>query len=324
MSYFVTGATGFLGSHLVDQLVEAGHAVTALVRTPSTADQLPDAVEVVQGDITEKASLEDGMAGADGVFHLAAVYEVGDLDVETAERVNVEGTRNVLELVDELDIPRAVYTSTLAVNSDTEGRLVDESYRFDGTHLSTYDRTKWAAHHEVAVPMAAAGVPIVTVMPGVIYGPGDRGPTWSLWKNYLTGDLPVIPRRTGYCWGHVEDTARAHLRAMESGTIGEEYIIAGEPYTLVEAMALAESITGIEAPRAVTPAVFRWLSRVAGLVETVVTLPPTYQSEALRILGGATYYGDNAKAKRELGLDHRPFEEGLRETLEYERAQLGA
>lgn len=322
MEYFVTGATGFVGSHLVDQLLDVGHDVVALVRTPSRAGDLPDAVELVEGDLTDKESMRDGVAGTDGVFHLAAWYRVGDDDVEMAERVNVDGTRNVLELVDELNVPKAVYTSTLAVFSDTKGECPDESHRYEGPHLSTYDRTKWEAHYEVAEPMVEAGLPLVTVMPGVVYGPGDRGPTWLLWESYLRGDLPAIPRRTGYCWAHVEDVARAHRQAMDEGAPGETYIIAGEPRTLVDTFEIAEEITGIAAPRAVSPAVFRWLARGARLVETVYTPPPMYRSEALRVLGGATYWGDNAKAKRELGLEHRPLRDGLEETFEYELERL--
>ena len=150
----------------------------------------------------------------------------------------------------------------------------------------------------------------------MVYGPGDRGPTWTLWEAYLTGSLPAIPSFGGYCWGHVEDTASAHGLAMAEGTPGEEYIVGGEPYHLTEVFELAEAITGIDAPRAVPPAVFGALARVAAVVERFTTPPPMFQSEPLRVLAGATYFGDNAKATRELGLEHRPFAEGLAETLE--------
>ena len=315
MQYFVTGGTGFVGSHLVRQLVDEGHDVVVLARSPSRASALPDEVEVVRGDVTDRESVREPMRGSDGVFHLAAWYEIGVDDVDRMERVNVDGTRNVLALVDELDVPKAVYTSSLAVFSDTNGRCPDESYRYDGPHLSTYDRTKWEAHYEVADPMMDAGLPLVVVMPGAIYGPGDEGPTKLLWDAYLRGDLLVIPRETGYCWGHVEDVARAHRLAMDRGEPGEEYIVAGEPATLVETLDVAERVTGVPAPRAVSPALFRGLARVASLVETVATLPTMYRSESLRVLGGATYWGDNTRARRELGIEHRPLVEGLRETL---------
>ncbi|MCT9096952.1 NAD-dependent epimerase/dehydratase family protein [Haloarchaeobius sp. HME9146] len=324
MHYFLTGATGFVGGRLARRLVDDGHEVTALVRSPGKATDLEEyGVELVAGDITDGSSMREAMAGTDGVFHLAAWYRLGVDDPELAEQVNVEGTRNVLELVDKLDIPKAVYTSTLAVNSDTHGVRVDEDYRFEGEHLSIYDETKWRAHYEVADPMADDGVPIVTVMPGVIYGPGDTSQMRDLWVDWLQGDLPVIPRETAYCWSHVDDVVDAHVAAMEEGEPGEDYIIAGEPYTLVEAMAIASNIVGKEAPRAISPRWFRGMAMLAGVAERFVSLPETYSSEALRVLGGATYLGDNAKAKRELGLQHRPFQDGLREVLEHEQAQLG-
>ena len=323
MEYALTGATGFLGGYVVDELLDDGHDLVALARTPSKAGDLESrGVEVVEGDITDKESMREPMSGADGVFHMAAWYKVGT-DPTSADAINVDGTRNVMELVDELDIEKAVYTSTLAVNSDTGGRLVDESYRFSGEHLSHYDRTKWEAHYEVVEPMAADGVPIVTVMPGVIYGPGDTSQMRGLWADYVQEDLPVVPRKTAYCFAHVEDIARAHVAAMDQGEVGEDYIIAGEPYTLVEALALAEQITGIPAPRAISPRWFALMSSVASVLDRVVDLPSEYNPESLRVLAGATYLGDNSKATAELGLEHRPFEEGLREYLEWQMNEQG-
>lgn len=324
MRYFVTGATGFLGGELVDQLLEAGHDVVALCRTPSKADHLAErGVEIAEGDLTDKESMREPMAGTDGVFHVAAWYRVGVDAGGLAERINVDGTRNVMELVDELSIPKAVYTSTIAVYSDTDGELVDESYRYDGPHVTEYDRTKWQAHYEVVEPMAENGLPVVTVMPGVIYGPGDTSDLARLRKQYLQGDLPAIPRETAYCWGHVEDTAEAHVAAMDRGQPGEDYVIAGEPYTLVEMFDLAEDITGIDAPRALSPRLFGAMAPVAAVVDRVVDLPADYKPESLRALGGTTYLADNSKARDELDLEHRPFEEGLRETLEAEMWELG-
>ncbi|MFP8958485.1 NAD-dependent epimerase/dehydratase family protein [Natrialbaceae archaeon A-CW3] len=324
MQYFLTGGTGFIGSHLAQQLIDHGHHVVALVRNPDTvrARSLPDEVELVRGDVTEKESLRDPMAGVDGVFHVAGWYRIGVDDPETAARVNVEGTRNVLELMADLEIPKGVYTSTLAVFSDTGGRIVDESYRYDGPHLTVYDRTKWQAHYEVAEPFIENGLPLVIVQPGAVYGPGDRGPTERLFEAYLRGEMPVIARETGYCWGHVEDTAAAHYRAMVDGEPGETYIVAGEPYTLVDVFDLAERITGIDAPRSVPPAAFRLLSRLVSPLERVVSLPPEYRAESLRVLGGVTYWGDNAKVTRGLNLEHRPFPDGLEETLRAEMERL--
>jgi nucleoside-diphosphate-sugar epimerase len=195
MKYFVTGATGFVGGHVARQLIAAGHEVVAVVRTPAKAHDLAGVI-LHQGDVTEKESMRAPMQGVDGVFHIAGWYKVGVRDKTPGEKINVEGTRNVLELMRELSIPRGVYTSTLAINSDTHGKLVDESYHYTGSHLSEYDRSKWAAHYEVAEPMIAEGLPLTIVMPGLIYGPGDTSSARTTFLQYLQRKLPFIPTVT--------------------------------------------------------------------------------------------------------------------------------
>ncbi len=317
MRYFLTGATGFIGSRLAKALVANGHEVVALVRHTSQAAPLAEAgITLAVGDITDKESMRLPMAGADGVFHLAAWYKIGAQDSTMAERINVTGTRHVLELMRELGIPKGVYTSTLAIFSDTHGRMVDENYRYDGPHLSEYDRTKWLAHYQVAVPMAAAGLPLVIVQPGLVYGPGDTSAVATTFKRYLQRRLPMLPERTAFCWAHVDDVVRGHLLAMEKGRPGESYIIAGPPHSLIEAFEIAERITGIKAPRLRgKPGLLHFLATLSSVFGSFLPLPEMYAAETLRVSGGVTYLGDNSKAKRELGYTVRSLEEGLRETL---------
>jgi nucleoside-diphosphate-sugar epimerase len=325
MKYFVTGATGFIGNQVARQLTAAGHTVTALVRDPAKAHNLAQfGVQLAPGDITDQESMRAPMTGVDGVFHLAAWYKIGARDKSAAERINVGGTRNVLELMRELRIPKGVYTSTVAVFSDTHGQLVDESYRFNGQHLSEYDRTKWRAHYEVALPLIQSGLPLVIVQPGVNYGPGDTSAIGGALRDYLQGKLPLVPAQVAYCWAHVEDTARGHLQALERGRTGESYIIAGPNHTLVEALQLAEQITGFKAPRLQgAPGMLRLMSAVMGVIEKLLPVPEQYSAETLRVSAGATYLGSSAKAARELGFQARPLATGLRETLTYEMRQLG-
>jgi nucleoside-diphosphate-sugar epimerase/N-acetylglutamate synthase-like GNAT family acetyltransferase len=327
MKYFVTGATGFIGGRLVRQLRAAGHEVRALVRTPSKAKDLAGlGVSLHSGDITDQDSMRAAMRGSDGVFHLAAWYRIGAAPGERrlAERINVQGTLNVLELMRELAIPKGVYTSTLAVFGDTEGWVGDESYRHSGPWLSEYDRTKWRAHYEIAVPMMQAGLPLVIVQPGVVYGPGDPSVIGHLLRQYLRRTLPIRPHGAAFCWGHVDDTAHGHLLAMDKGRAGESYIIAGPPHTLEEALEVAEEITGIRAPWLRPPALLlRAMAVAASVVERVVPLPQTYSGETLRIAAGATYLASSEKAQQELGFRARTLEEGLRETLLQEMAVLG-
>ena len=325
MKYFVTGATGFVGGRVARQLVEAGHEVVVVVRNPAKAKDLADlGIAVHQGDITDKESMRGPMAGIDGVFHIAGWYKVGVKDKSEGEKINIQGTRHVLELMKELDIPKGVYTSTLAVFSDTGGRLVDETYRYNGPHLSEYDRTKWVAHYEVADPMIEAGLPLVIVQPGLIYGPGDTSNVRTTFIQYLQRKLSMIPEKTAFCWAHVDDIARGHILAMDIGQPGESYIIAGPRHTFVEAMEMAEQITGIPAPRLrVAPGVMKAMAGLMGMVEKVVPVPDAYTGEGLRLLAGVTYIGNNAKAKRELGYNPRPLREGLTKTLHHEMQLLG-
>jgi nucleoside-diphosphate-sugar epimerase len=290
LKYLVTGATGFIGGRVARALVADGHQVITIARDPSRARDLRAlGVQVRPGDVTIAESVWGPMMGVDGVFHIAGWYKIGTRDRADGEKVNVEGTRNVLTA------------------------MVDESFRPDakGPWLSEYDRTKWAAHYQVAEPMIREGLPLVIVLPGVTYGPGDTSEIRPLLVRYLERRLRALPKETAYCWAHVDDTARAHLLAMEKGLPGESYIIAGPPHTLIDAFEIAERITGLRAPRMrVSPGLLRFLARLA-------------RSERLRVGAGVTYLGSNAKARRALGFDPRPLEAGLRETLAHEMRLLG-
>jgi nucleoside-diphosphate-sugar epimerase len=323
MRYMVTGATGFIGGHLVRQLVGAGHDVVALVRDPTAAMDLHDlGAELVGGDILDRSGLDRATAGADGVFHLAAWYRVGAHDRSAAEAINVRGTRNVLESARDAGVGKIVYTSTVAVLGDTGRRVVDETHRHDGPWLSEYDRTKWLAHYEVAVPMADAGVPIVIVQPGLVYGPGDHSNVGDVLRDYLRRRLPVMPDQGG-CWSHVADTARGHVLAMERGQPGESYILGGECRLWPDVLRLAEEITGVKAPSLTLPPI---LARVSALVmkplATLVRVPQMYHPETLRLAAGTTYWASDDKARREIGWDPRPLRDGLTETLRAEQAAM--
>jgi len=323
MKYFITGATGFIGGRLARQLREAGHEVVAVVRNPAKAQDLAQlGVILYQGDVTEKESMRKPMTGVDGVFHVAGWYKVGVRDKSQAYAINVEGTRNVLELMKELKIRKGVYTSTLAVYSDTHGVEVDESYHFTGKHMSVYDQTKSDAH-DIAVKMMKEGLPLVIVQPGLVYGPGDTSVVRTTLIQYLKKELPVMPQKTAYSWAHVDDIAHAHWLAMEKGGIGESYNICGPTYTFVNALEVAKVITGIRLPMAVPPAMFRVISAMMYVLDRFIPVPESYSGEGLRVIAGVTYTGNNSKAKRELGYDPRPLKEGLAETLKHEMKLLG-
>ena len=306
-------------------LKKEGHEIVALVRSPEKAEALKAlGVTLAKGDITDAASLRTAMAGCDGAFHVAGWYKLGPgaRDGEGV-RINIEGTRSVLTVMRELAIPRGVYTSTIAVFSDTHGALPTETFHYDGPHLSEYDRTK-AAAHDVAEEFMQAGLPLMIVQPGLVYGPGDTSLAHDTLIQFLNRKLPLIPEGSAYCWAHVDDIARAHLLAMERGTPGESYIIGGPPHTLVEALEIAQKLTGIPAPkRRASPKLLLALSGLMSWLENLhLRLPDQYSSEFLRISAGVTYLGDNTKAKRVLGYAPRSLEDGLKETLAGEQERL--
>ena len=322
--YFVTGATGFIGGEIVKQLIGRGHKVVALVRSPEKAGMLKAiGVEMHAGDITDRETLRAPMNGVDGVFHVAAWYKVG-VHEPLADRINVDGTRNVLKTMRALEIPRGVYTSTVAVFSDTKGAVPDETYRYDGPHLSQYDRTKWIAHYRVAQPKIEEGLPLTIVMPGLVYGPGDTSGIHTALMALLRGRLPMTPARTAFCWAHIEDTARGHILAMEKGKPGETYIITGPRHTFEYAFDTVAKFGKVRAPLMHPgPRTMRSAAALMGLVTRLTSLPTTLQPEALRVLAGTTYFGSNEKAVRELGFAARPLEEGLAQTLEHELRAIG-
>jgi len=318
MKYFITGATGFVGGRVAEILREKNHEVIEVVRDPKKAEELKHyGVTIIKGDVTDKESMREAMRGCDGVFHIAGWYKVGVRDKSPGQKINVEGTRNVLGLMKELKIPKGVYTSTLAVNSDTHGILADESYHFSGKHLSEYDRTK-AEAHDIAKEFINNGLPLVIVMPGLIYGPDDTSMSGDSMRQYLQKKLPMLPKKSAYCWAHVDDVAMAHWLAMEKAKPGETYIICGPPHTLTEAYTIAEKITGIRKPLFIPPALLKFSAAFASVIERFIPLPELYSSETLRITAGVTYLGNNSKAKRDLGYQPRSLEEGLQETLPYE------
>ncbi|MGH2377164.1 MAG: NAD-dependent epimerase/dehydratase family protein [Candidatus Limnocylindria bacterium] len=325
MRYFITGASGFLGGVLARQLRQAGHEVVALVRRPDAAPKLAElGVELRAGDLNDAESVRAAMRGADGIFHAAAWYKVGQSAMTAgpggargggqerldAYRVNVDGTRTVVEAMRDLGVPRGVYTSTVAVFGDTKGRVVDETYRTEGPFPSWYAETKWHAHYEVALPMIAAGLPLVIVQPGVIYGIGDHSPMRGVIDAYLRGRLSVVPSGMAASWGHVDDTAAGHVRAMERGRPGEAYIVAGPAHTLIEALRIAEAVTSVAAPRVLLP---------RALTDVLAALP--FLPESLRGIG-ASYLGSSAKAERELGFSARPLRKGFAEVLPAHLAEL--
>lgn len=318
---FVTGATGFIGTKLVNALVSKGHTVHALSRSTSNRSGLEHArIKIVQGDILDRQSLERGMNGCTEVYHLAAYAKNWAPDKKIFYQMNVDGMRDLFEAAKSVGVKRVVLTSTIVTFGPTKPGVVgDETMTRITDHCYTeYEESKGIAERE-ALRYAAEGFPVVIVNPTRVYGPGKmtEGNSVSLMiDQYDLGKVPVLLNK-GVNIGnyvYVDDLVRGHILAMEKGKIGERYILGGENVSLEK--------------------VYRTVDEVSDKKHFQINLPPAlafiyakeeqFKAEWLRrypqITPGwvDTFLQDwvysCAKAERELGYTITPFKEGVRAT----------
>jgi nucleoside-diphosphate-sugar epimerase len=304
----VTGATGFLGGRTARLLRGEGHSTLALVRSGSDATRVGDlesqGVEIARGDITDRASVDRAMNGVDAVIHCAAWYELGVRDEARMERINVGGTRNVLEAAVARGV-RVVHTSSVAALGPTGGKLADETLPHSGEFGSAYDRTKHSAHL-LAREMGRSGAPVRIALPGTIFGPGDESLVALLFRAHLSGmlRLAAFPDTT-MSLVHVDDCARGLLDVLEKGSDGREYILASHVVTFREWAQRLSEITGIAPPRGRIPL---WPMRLASHFSTLV-------KDSLALANGSTWMFSGERARSELGWKGRELGEALAETL---------
>lgn len=319
MRVFLTGGTGFIGGEVARRLRERGDDVRALVRTPAGAGALRAlGCELVEGDLSDESALVQACRGADAVVHGAALYEVG---VPASRRdalvdVNVRGTERMLGAALTAGVGKAVYVSTVAVFGDTGGQVADEGWtRTAPGYTSVYEQTKACAHKR-AQEIAARGLPLVTVQPGVVYGPGDPSAFGGLLGQFLDGRLPALPfPDLGITPVHRDDVAEGILRALDKGVPGQAYVLAGEPVRMRALLQVLASVSGRRPPRLTVPtALLRALAPAGRFVGPALGVPPNLR-ELIRSSDGVTFWASADKARDELGWSSRPLEQGLRELV---------
>ena len=326
MAVFVTGGTGFLGKNLVRELVRRGERVRLLARDPARArDVAGPAVEVVPGDLVDTDAVRSGLEGCERVFHVASLVKEWTRDSSIFDRVNVKAFRTLLEATREAGVKRIVYTSSFMAigRSDRNSNgIADESLEHEAGHYhNPYERSK-AEALALAMREAKNGLPIVVVVPGVIYGPGELTEgniVVRILRDHLRGKLPGIPGNGSRRWSYayVDDVVRGHLLAMEAGRLGERYILGGENASMNELFEVFAEVSGTKPLRRHVP--YGILKTVAVLEEGKAKLglgTPRITRGFVEIQKHDWAY-DSSKAKRELGYTITPLREGLRRTYEW-------
>lgn len=332
MKVALTGATGFIGTRVVRILRERGHEVTCVVRSPDKAAGLAKlGATLVRGDILDRPSLVKGFAGAEGVLHVAASYELGIVGKKAEEALakNLEGTRNALEAARDSGAKKIVYTSSIVVYGNTWGKQVPEGFTpekiaFPGPHPTQYALSKARAHYEVAIPMIKAGAPIVIVQPGAVFGPKDHSTLRFIWTLMCCG-LPIPIGGAVYGVVDVEDCAMGHVLALEKGKVGECYHLVDENVRVAELAARAAAASGIADRAIVFPDWMLGLNAAAmSLFERLIPVPDIFSSDALRgMKADLNLAVATTKARTELGWTPRPMAEGLREVIAEEFSRRG-
>ncbi|MGA3055516.1 MAG: hopanoid-associated sugar epimerase [Candidatus Korobacteraceae bacterium] len=324
MECFLTGATGFLGSHVARQLLSRGAELRLLVRPTSRLDNIADLpAERVVGDLRDLQSLKTGMSGCEFVFHVAADYRLWSPNGQELYDSNVEGTRNVLAAARDSGVRRVIYTSSVAtMGFGNNGRLTDEKTPVTLSNMiGDYKRSKFMAE-QLVIAAARAGQNVVVVNPTTPIGERDikPTPTGRIVVDFLRRKFPAYVD-TGLNLVDVADCAHGHLLAMEKAVPGERYILGGENLTLKQILDKLAAITGLPSPRVKLPYVVAYAT---GVVDTVVSgkmlkREPRVTLDSVR-MGRKKMFITSAKAERELGWNPGPVDGALRRAVEWFRA----
>lgn len=324
MKAFVTGASGFVGSHVARVLAEQGAELRLLIRASSDLRNIQTLrAERVVGDLRDSASIEKAMAGCDVVFHVAADYRLWVRNPEQMYRSNVEGTRALLQAARKNHVRRVVYTSSVATMGFTSnGHPADESSPVSlGNMIGHYKRSKFMAE-EVALEAGRGGMDVVVVNPSAPVGEQDikPTPTGRIVVDFLKKKFPAYVD-TGLNLVDVTQCARGHVAALEKGRSGERYILGGENLTLKQILDKLGAIAGLPSPKIRVPYV---MALATGVVDEMVTgrilgQEPRVTIDAVR-MGRKKMFVSSGKAEHELGWKTVPVDDALRRAVQWFRA----
>ncbi|MFA5015523.1 MAG: SDR family oxidoreductase [Actinomycetota bacterium] len=316
----VTGATGYIGNILTRELLDKGKKVRVLVRPTSDTSSLEGLeIEKVLGDILDEDSLIRAFKGADVVYHLAAIISIMPGDRALIRRVNLEGTRNVIDACLKCGVRRLVFTSSIhALKEPPHGTVIDEEMSFDvNCPRGEYDRSKALASLEV-IESAKAGLDPVIVCPTGVVGPFDyRGSLITgTFIDFARGKMKITTNGA-YDFVDARDVARGHILAAENGKTGQYYILSGERVTMDKMMSILSEVSGAQSPRYMVPA---WLVKIAGIFTPIyyklANKTPRFTYYSVNTLLSNSYIS-HEKASRELGYEPMAINKSIEDTIKW-------
>lgn len=318
MKTLVTGAAGFVGSHLVEKLVARGDDVSVIIYDKDPIQYLPADLRVTRhvGDLRDAAFVARAMEGIEGVYHMAAALNTPTTSVDTFFEVNVIGTRNVMEAALQKGVKKVVHTSSCVTVKETRAR-VDETHIHRTPYTAAYTFTKYQGEM-VAYEYGAKGLPVTVVNPTIVYGPRDTHTLGEFFKLHLKPKIRLISFVDSPCnLVYVKDAADAHILAMEKGRPGHRYLIGGEEVSLLEFLKMMDKVSGTDRPIIQVP---EWMIelgvRIVPKLYALVGKKFTVMKAQVQAMqrGSAV---DFSKARKELGIPVTPLDVGIRDTYEW-------
>jgi dihydroflavonol-4-reductase len=322
MRIFVTGGTGFIGRHVVKRLVQKDYEPICLVRATSNTSELEKmGVTLVTGDVTNKVSLAEFMVGCDWVVNLANIYSWWEPDKRIYTRVNVEGTRNVMECALETGISKVAHISTAYVYGKPGASPFIEDTPVGSVRPSYYTRTKYEGDLVALQFSKTRGLPLVIIYPGTVVGSGDPKAIGRYIKRLVANLVPntAFPNAV-HTYVYVGDVTEAIVLALEKeDNLGEKYLIGKYHLSNLELAELLSDISGVRVPPKVPVVVSLLISTIITLLADLKNSPPNLPPlDYMRVIREGCVF-DGSKAQKELGLEYTSIHDILKEVVEYEK-----
>lgn len=321
LTAFVTGASGFVGSNLVRELDRQGWSTTALARATSNLEDIDDlSVDVREGDIVDAESVHAAMPRkVDAIFHVAASTNVWAGNNDEQDRINIGGTRNVIEAAVKAGARRLIYTSSFTTWGIRDGVITEHSPRSRDSDWINYVRTKRIAEDLVKEAVKEGRLEAVILNPGHILGPGDRN-NWSrMVRMVATDSLPGIPPGGG-AFADVREIAKAHVAAFHHGESGEHYLLGGEDVSFAELLGIVGRLLGKPVPKKTTPAwVLRTMAHFNAAVASITRKPPKITPESALMICRHIEC-DSTRAKTVLDYQITPIRPLVEDTVNWMRS----